>query len=113
MSLAHGSHPSVLFSLSQQVPSLLQHGVDVLIERRQRLIDSLRLTNRLLPVFEDGSRNLFPLGHLRQRYHSLELVTKCLRVLVIRERRILPRGFPRRQISSELVELELHRRPRE
>src|ERR1700674_1436468 len=99
--------------LSKQVSPLLQHRVDILVERSQGLINCLCLSYRLLPVLEDRSRDLLPLRHLWQWHHVVELCAKCPRVLVVRERGILPRAYPRRQVASELVKLQLQLWPRQ
>src|SRR6266566_453013 len=109
MSSAHSGQRSLAFRLRQQVPSFPEHGVYILIQLRQSLIYSLRFANCLLPVLIYGSSDLLPLRHLRQRHHPFELIAKRLRVLVVRQRRVLPRRLPRRQIAGEHVKLELHR----
>jgi alpha-mannosidase len=49
-----------------------------LVEGRQRLIDCLRLPNRLLAVLEDRRGDLLPLGDLGQRYNALELISSAV-----------------------------------
>src|SRR6266481_2946316 len=100
-----GPHPSRLFTLGQNVSPFLEHCVHILIERPQSLIHGLGPPNRLLPTLVDGSRDLLPLRHLRQRLYSLELIAERPRVLVVRERRVLPRRLPRRQIAREHIKL--------
>src|SRR4051812_50091220 len=95
--------------LTQEIPPLLQHGVHVLIERSQRLIDGLHAPYRLLTMLEDGSCDLLPLRHLRRRHHPPQLIPKRQRIPIVRQRRILPRTLPRRQITSELIEPQLNR----
>src|SRR6185503_14466516 len=111
--MAFESSLSRTLDLGQQIPSLLEHRVHVLVERREGLIDCLGFPYRLLSVLENRGRDLFPLRHLRQRGHSLELIAECLCVLVVRESRILPRRFSRREIARQSVEFELDRWPRE
>src|SRR5258706_6564997 len=103
---------SFAFHLGQQVSPFLEHRVHVLIERRQSLILTLGPPNRLLAVLVDRGRDLLPLWNLRQRHHSLQLIAERPRVLVVRERRILPRRLPRRQIAGENVKLQLYCGPR-
>src|SRR6266478_314346 len=102
---AQSSHPSRSFTLGQKVSAFFQHGVHILIERRQRLILGLGLPNRLLSMLVDGSRDLLPLRHLRQRLYSLQLIAECIRVLVVCECRVVPRSLPRGKIAREYVKL--------
>src|SRR3954467_15867162 len=94
-------------ALREEVASLLEHRIHVLIERRECLIHSLRFANRLVTVLEDRRSDLFPLRHLRKWHYVVELIPERLRVFVVRQRRVLPRRLPWRQITSELVEFEL------
>src|SRR5687768_18134894 len=64
-------------------------------------------------MLEDRGCDLFPLGHLRQGYNSLQLIAKCLRVLVVGERGVRPRRSARREITGETIERDLDFRPGE
>src|ERR1700730_3464121 len=105
MLLACGAWRSFAFRLCQKVSPFLEHCVHVLIERRQRLINRLRLSDCLLSMLKDGSSDLLPLWNLRQWHHSLQLIAESPRVLVVRECRILPRCLPRWKITRKNVKL--------
>jgi len=61
-------------------------------------------------VARDAARDALPLGHLRRRAGVLELREERLRARVAAERRVLPRGAPRRQVARQPVERDLLRR---
>src|SRR4051812_13384391 len=65
-------------SLRQQITAFLEHSVDILIQRRESLVHSLRFANGLIAVLEDRRRDLLPLRHLRQWHDVVELIAEGL-----------------------------------
>src|SRR6058998_3043975 len=89
---------------------LLEHPVDLAIERRERLVDRYLPANRALRVAGDLVCDALPFGDLWRWSNVVELSAKCPCPLIARRSVLGPGALPRRQIAGEAVERELLRR---
>src|SRR6185369_908627 len=83
---------------------LLQDPVDVRVELGQRAGNALPLPDRGLQPLRHVLSDLLPLRDSRHRRDVLDLDAKGAELLVVRERRVVPRGAGRGQVPGERVE---------
>src|SRR4030095_10939832 len=81
-----------LLRLPGHPATLLEQPVHVAIERRERAVHRHAPADRLLAVLEHLRGDLFPLRHLRERHHSLELFAERACITIVCERGVGPRG---------------------